>query len=185
MESLMDNKANSIVLGGGCFWCIEAVYDLVPGVEQVISGYSGGQQDNPTYEAVCTGLTGHAEVVEVFFDSQVIGIKKILEIFFSIHDPTTLNRQGPDVGSQYRSVIFFKDEEQKEVAKQLIEEIDEKSSWPSPVVTELEPAGKFYVAEGYHQKYYERNGNAPYCRIMIDPKIDKFKSNNLSHLINS
>ena len=158
---------------------------MVPGVEQVISGYSGGEVENPTYEAVCTGLTGHAEVVEVFFDSQEIGIKKILEIFFSIHDPTTLNRQGPDIGSQYRSVIFFKDEEQKKVAKQLIEEIDEKSSWSSPVVTKVEPAENFYVAEDYHQKYYERNGSAPYCRIMIDPKVDKFKSNKLSYLINS
>jgi peptide-methionine (S)-S-oxide reductase len=185
MESSMDNEANSIVLGGGCFWCIEAVFDLVPGVEQVISGYSGGQVENPTYEAVCTGLTGHAEVVEVFFDGKLIDVKKILEIFFSIHDPTTLNRQGPDIGSQYRSIIFFTDPGQKEVAKQLIEEIDEKSSWPSPVVTEVEPAENFYVAEDYHQKYYERNGSAPYCRIMIDPKVDKFKSNKLSYLINS
>ena len=181
----MDNESGSIVLGGGCFWCIEAVFELVPGVNQVVSGYSGGHVENPTYEAVCTGETGHAEVVEVFFDSESINIRKILEIFFSIHDPTTLNRQGPDIGTQYRSIIFFKDKHQEEVATQLIEEIDEKSSWPSSVGTELAPAEAFYVAEDYHQKYYERNGNAPYCRIMIDPKVEKFKKNELSHLINS
>ncbi len=162
-------------LGGGCFWCTEAVFDDLKGVESVESGYSGGARPNPTYEQVCSGATGHAEVIQITFDPQVTSFKQILEVFFTVHDPTTLNRQGADVGTQYRSVIFYHEEEQKRVAEALIKELDARRVWNSPVVTELAPFGAFYVAEDYHQEYFRLNGEQPYCRMVVAPKVAKFR----------
>lgn len=169
-------------LAGGCFWCLEAVYNLVPGVDSVISGYAGGVVPNPTYEQVCTGQTGHAEVVQVAFDPQIISFQQVLEIFFSIHDPTTLNRQGPDVGTQYRSVIFFHDERQESVSKDTITALSTDGLWPGPIVTEVIPLPEFYPAEDYHQRYYERNADAPYCQVIIEPKVSKFREQLLARL---
>jgi len=166
----------SIVVGGGCFWCIEAVYRSLNGVLSAVSGYAGGNVENPDYEAVCSGNTGHAEVVEVRFDKDVLSLRVVLEVFFSIHDPTTLNRQGGDVGSQYRSVIFYRDKAQKELAEQLIEEIDASQQWPSPVVTQVLPAPSFYLAEDYHQNYFEQHTNQGYCQVVISPKLSKFRT---------
>lgn len=163
-------------LGGGCFWCLEAIYDRLEGVESVVSGYAGGTVKNPTYKQVCTGTTGHAEVVQVTFDTQQISFKEILEIFFTMHDPTTLNRQGNDVGPQYRSAIFFHDDRQRNIALETMEEIDEAGIWDAPIVTELAPLDTFYPAEEYHQEYFERNQLQPYCRIVIAPKVAKFKA---------
>jgi peptide-methionine (S)-S-oxide reductase len=162
-------------LGGGCFWCLEAVYDELNGVESVESGYSGGTVANPSYRQVCTGATGHAEVVQVTFDPAVVSFKEILEVFFAIHDPTTLNRQGPDVGTQYRSAIFYHSQEQKAIAEQVIEELDAAHIWDAPIVTEVVPFTAFYPAEDYHQEYYERNREQPYCRVVISPKLAKFR----------
>ncbi|MDI3520631.1 MAG: peptide-methionine (S)-S-oxide reductase [Anaerophaga sp.] len=162
-------------LGGGCFWCIEAVFKEVRGVERVESGYSGGKTANPTYREVCSGLTGHAEAVRIFFNPAIISYAEILTIFFSVHDPTTLNRQGADVGTQYRSVIFYHDEEQKKTAEQIIAELEKKKVFNNPVVTELVPAGPFYIAEDYHQNYFENNPSQPYCQVVINPKMDKFR----------
>ncbi len=162
-------------LGGGCFWCTEAVFDELKGVEHVESGYSGGTVPNPTYEQVCTGTTGHAEVVQITFDPKVISYKEILQIFFTVHDPTTLNRQGADVGTQYRSVIFYHDEEQKKVAEQVIKEIETAKIWDAPIVTELAPFEAFYMAEDYHQEYFKRNPYQGYCRVVIAPKVAKFR----------
>ncbi len=164
-----------VTLGGGCFWCIEAIFEELNGVEQVESGYSGGRIDNSTYEQVCTGTTGHAEVVQVTFDPKVISLKEILEVFFTVHDPTTLNRQGADVGTQYRSVIFYRSQEQKAIAEQVIREIQEAKLWGSPIVTEIVPFKTFYRAEDYHQGYYKMNPGQAYCRIVIEPKIKKFR----------
>jgi len=171
-----------VTLGGGCFWCTEAVFDELKGVSQVESGYSGGRVPNPTYEQVCTGTTGHAEVVQITFDPTVISLKQILEIFFTVHDPTTLNRQGADVGTQYRSVIFFRDEQQKAVAEQTIKEVRAAGIWNAPIVTEVSPFKAFYKAEDYHQRYYELNGQQPYCRAVIAPKVAKFRQHYLSLL---
>ena len=162
-------------LGGGCFWCTEAVFDDLKGVESVESGYSGGMIANPTYAQVCSGTTGHAEVIQITFDPQVVSFKQILEIFFTVHDPTTLNRQGADVGTQYRSVIFYHDEEQRRVAEQVIKELDAQRVWNAPIVTELAPFEKFYVAEDYHQEYFRLNGSQPYCRMVVAPKVAKFR----------
>ncbi|HVG32412.1 MAG TPA: peptide-methionine (S)-S-oxide reductase MsrA [Pyrinomonadaceae bacterium] len=162
-------------LGGGCFWCTEAVFDDLKGVESVESGYSGGMIANPTYAQVCSGTTGHAEVIHITFDPQVVSFKQILEVFFTVHDPTTLNRQGADVGTQYRSVIFYHDEEQRRVAEQLIKELDAQRVWNAPIVTELAPFEKFYVAEDYHQEYFRLNGSQPYCRMVVAPKVAKFR----------
>ena len=164
-----------VTLGGGCFWCIEAVFEELNGVEQVESGYSGGRVDDPTYEQVCTGTTGHAEVVQVTFDPKTISLKEILEVFFTVHDPTTLNRQGADVGTQYRSVIFYRSQEQKDIAEQVIREIQKAKLWKAPIVTELVPFMAFYRAEEYHQEYYKKNPGQAYCRIVIEPKIKKFR----------
>ncbi len=164
-----------ITLGGGCFWCIEAIFEELHGVEQVESGYSGGRVDDPTYEQVCTGTTGHAEVVQVTFDPEIISLKKILEVFFTVHDPTTLNRQGADIGTQYRSVIFYRSEEQNTLAEQVIREIQKAKLWKAPIVTELAPFKAFYKAEEYHQEYYKKNPGQAYCRIVIEPKIKKFR----------
>jgi len=162
-------------LGGGCFWCTEAVFDDLKGVESVESGYSGGATANPSYAQVCSGTTGHAEVIQITFDPQAISFKQILEIFFTVHDPTTLNRQGADVGTQYRSVIFYHDEEQRRVAEQVIKELDAQHVWNAPIVTELAPFDKFYVAEDYHQEYFRLNGSQPYCRMVVAPKVAKFR----------
>ena len=161
------------VLGGGCFWCLEAVYQQVKGVQSVESGYTGGSVVNPSYEQVCGGQTGHAEVVKLAFDPQQISFREILEIFFTIHDPTTLNRQGNDVGTQYRSVIYYQDETQHETAKHIIAEM--ALVWDAPIVTELSPPQTYYRAEDYHQNYYKNNKTAPYCMFVIKPKLDKLR----------
>jgi peptide-methionine (S)-S-oxide reductase len=162
-------------LAGGCFWCLEAVFDELQGVESVESGYSGGHVQNPNYAQVCDGETGHAEVVQVTFDSQVLSYKDLLTVFFTIHDPTTLNRQGNDVGTQYRSAIFYHDEEQKKVAEQVIWEISAARIWDDPIVTEVTPFDKFYIAEEYHQEYFKKNPFQGYCRAVIAPKVAKFR----------
>jgi peptide-methionine (S)-S-oxide reductase len=162
-------------LAGGCFWCLEAVYDELNGIEDVVSGYAGGKVPNPSYEMVCTGTTGHAEVVQITFDPKVISFKEILEVFFTIHDPTTLNRQGPDVGTQYRSAIFYHTSEQKMIAEQVIAELEAANIWDAPIVTELKPFEEFYPAEDYHQEYFKRNPSQPYCRVVIAPKVAKFR----------
>jgi peptide-methionine (S)-S-oxide reductase len=162
-------------LGGGCFWCLEAVYELLRGVEQVESGYSGGTVPNPTYRQVSTGATGHAEVVRLTYNPGQISYREILEVFFTIHDPTTLNRQGADVGTQYRSVIFYHDQEQKEIAEQVIREFEEQQVWDDPIVTQVVPLEAYYKAEDYHQEYYRNNQQQPYCRIVIAPKVAKLR----------
>jgi len=162
-----------ITLGGGCFWCLEAIYQDVIGVEQVQSGYAGGQTESPSYRAICTGTTGHAEVTQVTFDSDVISLNDLLTIFWQIHDPTTLNRQGNDVGTQYRSVIFYHDDGQRVLAER--SKADAAALYPAPIVTEIAPLPTFYPAEKYHQNYYRDNGNQSYCRFVIDPKVRKFR----------
>lgn len=169
-------------LAGGCFWCLEALYDDLKGVEDVVSGYSGGDVPNPSYEMVCSGSTGHAEVVQITFDPNVISFKEILQVFFTIHDPTTLNRQGPDVGTQYRSAIFYHKLEQKAVAEQVIKEFEAAHIWNAPIVTELKPLERFYPAEAYHQEYFKRNPNQSYCRAVIAPKVAKFRKQFLDKL---
>lgn len=171
-----------ITLGGGCFWCIEAIFDELKGVEQVESGYSGGRIANPTYQQVCMGTTGHAEVVQITFDPKVISLKELLEIFFTVHDPTTPNRQGPDIGPQYRSVIFYHNQEQKVIAEQVLKEIDAAKLWDAPIVTEISPFKAFYKAEDYHQEYFKLNGEQPYCRFIIAPKVAKFREHYRSKL---
>ncbi|MFB3906223.1 MAG: peptide-methionine (S)-S-oxide reductase MsrA [Acidobacteriota bacterium] len=171
-----------ITLGGGCFWCTEAIFDELKGVSRIESGYSGGTVPNPTYEQVCTGKTGHAEVIQVTFDPQVISLKDILHIFFTVHDPTTLNRQGPDVGTQYRSAIFYRDDEQKRVAQEVMREVEASKIWNAPLVTTLEPFQAFYQAEDYHQTYFASNPNQPYCRVIIAPKVAKFREKYRSRL---
>ena len=165
----------SIVLGGGCFWCTEAVFSEVRGVEKVESGYSGGTVPNPTYEEVCTGRTGHAEVVKVSFDPSEISLADILEIFFDVHDPTSLNRQGEDVGTQYRSAIFYYNDAQKETIDQAIQNMKKSGKYRRPIVTSVEKFKAFYPSEEYHHNYYNRNGSAPYCRAVISPKLQKFR----------
>ncbi len=162
-------------LGGGCFWCLEAVYVDLRGVERVVSGYAGGDLLNPTYRQICTGRTGHAEVVQITFDPQQLSYHDLLRVFFTIHDPTTLNRQGNDVGSQYRSVIFYHDDEQRRIAEAVMAEITAAGIWSSPLVTELQPLMLFYPAEDYHQDYYTNNSYQPYCQIVIAPKVAKFR----------
>lgn len=165
----------TVVLGGGCFWCIEAVFDRMQGVASVESGYMGGPIENPTYRQVCNGDTGHVEVVRVNFDPSQTSLHEVLEVFFTVHDPTTLNRQGNDAGTQYRSAIFYASEEQYREAKKVIEEINAAHIWPAPIVTSLEPASKFYIAEDYHQEYFTNNGNQPYCQFVVAPKVKKFQ----------
>ncbi|HBP45630.1 MAG TPA: peptide-methionine (S)-S-oxide reductase [Flavobacteriales bacterium] len=171
----MKNKESltSITLGAGCFWCVEAVYEQLEGVEDVVSGYMGGHIKNPSYREVCTGRTGHAEVVQITFDTSMISLRHILEVFFATHDPTTLNRQGADVGTQYRSVIFYTSENQKSIAQAFLQKA--QHAFDNDIVTELSPVTAFYEAEDYHQAYYELNGQAPYCRAVIAPKLQKFK----------
>lgn len=161
-------------LGGGCFWCLEAIFQQVKGVTQVVSGYCGGAIPNPTYHQVCSGSTGHAEVIQIIFDTTKISYDDILRIFFHLHDPTTLNRQGGDVGSQYRSVIFHHDEEQKNIAEKIKKEINQTGLWKNSIVTQIEPCPTFYKAEDYHQNYFQTNSSQPYCQVVIIPKLQKF-----------
>jgi peptide-methionine (S)-S-oxide reductase len=169
-------------LGGGCFWCLEAVYDQMEGVLSVESGYMGGSLANPSYNAVCSGTTGHVEVVQVTFDSEVTSYREILEVFFAIHDPTSLDRQGNDSGNQYRSVIFYHSEAQKTVAEAMIGELNSEGVWRDPIVTELRPASTFYVAEDYHQEYFTNNPRQPYCSFVVAPKVRKFREHFASKL---
>ncbi|MEJ2206174.1 MAG: peptide-methionine (S)-S-oxide reductase MsrA [Gemmatimonadota bacterium] len=162
-------------LGGGCFWCLEAVFEQVEGVEEVRSGYAGGTLPHPSYRAVCSGTTGHAEVVQVRFDAEVIGYREILEIFFGIHDPTTLNRQGADVGTQYRSVILYHSDEQRDTARAVLRDLEDRRIWDAPLVTEVEPLESFYVAEPEHQEYFRRNSTQPYCQVVVAPKVAMFR----------
>ncbi len=173
-----DNRqANEIAtLGGGCFWCVEAVFQELEGVRLVVSGYSGGEKPNPTYQEVCSGVTGHAEVVQVHFDSNTIVFREILEAFFATHDPTALNRQGGDIGTQYRSAIFFGSTQQREIAEELIAELDSRQIFDSPIVTEVTELDTFYSAEDYHQDYFRQNPSQGYCQAVISPKMSKFRS---------
>ena len=169
-------------LAGGCFWCLEAVYNELRGVESVVSGYAGGEVPNPTYEAVCSETTGHAEVVQIAFDPQVVSFRELLEVFFTIHDPTTLNRQGNDVGTQYRSAIFYHDEEQRLISEDVIEEMTVAGLWDDPIVTEVTALDAFYEAEEYHQRYFEKNPFQPYCFVVVRPKVSKFRKKFVSKL---
>lgn len=171
----MSEELETITLGAGCFWCIEAVFQNLKGIQSVVSGYTGGQVENPTYEQICTGTTGHAEVAQIIFDPAVISFEDLLYVFWRTHDPTTLNRQGADVGTQYRSAIFYDSEEQKEIAEKSKAKTGASDLWPDPIVTEISRLDKFYNAEEYHQDYYKLNPNQPYCRLVIDPKIRKLK----------
>ncbi len=172
-----DRPLEVATLGGGCFWCTEAVFDELNGVVDVVSGYAGGARPNPSYEAVCTGMTGHAEVVQVTFDPAVVSYEQILDVFFNVHNPTTLNRQGADVGTQYRSVIFFHTPEQQQIALRKIAEIETSGVWAgAPIVTEVSPMVPFYPAEDYHQEYFKRNPNQGYCQVVVRPKVTKFRS---------
>ncbi len=170
-----DKKTQIATLGGGCFWCLEPVYEDLKGVQDVTVGYAGGHLENPSYEQVSTGRTGHAEVVQVRFDPDVISFRDLLEVFFSIHDPTTPNRQGADVGPQYRSIILYHDQHQKETAEQVIDELNREGVWNRPIVTEVKPFETFYRGEEYHQAYYKKNPYAGYCQMVIRPKLGKFK----------
>jgi peptide-methionine (S)-S-oxide reductase len=181
-EVFMGINNEVATLAGGCFWCLEAVLDDLKGVESVESGYSGGKLQDPTYAQVCDGDTGHAEVVQVTFDPQVLSYNDLLTVFFSIHDPTTLNRQGADAGTQYRSAIFYHDEAQKETAEQVIRKIEDAGIWDHPIVTELTPFEKFYMAEDYHQEYFAHNSFQPYCRAVIAPKVSKFRKQYVDRL---
>lgn len=169
-------------LAGGCFWCLEAVFQQLRGVTNVVSGYTGGTVPNPSYQAVCTGATGHAEVTQITFDPAVISFRDLLGVFFTIHDPTTLNRQGNDEGTQYRSAVFYHSPEQKAEAEQAIKELEAEKVWDDPIVTEVVPLEKFYAAENYHQDYYARNANQPYCRAVIAPKVAKLRGKYLAKL---
>ena len=169
------SRKDSTTLGGGCFWCLEAVFEMVSGVSRVKSGYTGGHVADPSYRQVCGGSTGHAEVVQIDFNADIITFRELLEIFFVVHDPTTLNRQGNDVGTQYRSVIFHHTDGQRETALDLIRGLDRDGPWVDPIVTELAPLEAFYPAEEYHDRYFERNGEQPYCQVVIAPKIAKFR----------
>ena len=171
----MSNQVEVATLGAGCFWCVEAVFQELAGVQSVVSGYAGGSVDNPSYQAVCNGTTGHAEVIQVTFDPNVISFEDILYVFWRVHDPTTLNQQGADIGTQYRSAIFYHSDEQQTTAERSMAETDAAGLWHNPIVTEIAPMTEFYAAEGYHQNYYRTNPNQGYCRVVIDPKIRKFR----------
>ena len=172
----MSKKNEIVTLGAGCFWCVEAVFQELKGVQKVVSGYAGGTVDNPTYQQIGTGTTGHAEVIQITFDTAVITLAELLEVFWRTHDPTTLNRQGADVGTQYRSIILYHSDEQRLIAEKSKAETDASTLWPNPIVTEIAPHQTFYEAEEYHQDYYRQNADQPYCRIVIDPKIRKLKA---------
>jgi peptide-methionine (S)-S-oxide reductase len=171
----MTSQRALATLGGGCFWCLEAVYQQLDGVEKVVSGYAGGHVENPTYEQVCGKKTGHAEVVQLTYDPSRVSYRDLLEVFFTIHDPTTLDRQGNDVGPQYRSAIFYHDEEQRREAEEIIAELAAEHAFDQPIVTEVKPLTRFYAAESYHQNYFEQNPAQPYCAYVISPKVAKFR----------
>jgi len=184
LNSLLDEtKLEVATLGGGCFWCLEAVYQEVKGVTKVESGYAGGHVKNPSYNAVCAGTTGHAEVVQVTFDPAVVSFRQLLEVFFTIHDPTTLNRQGADRGTQYRSAIYTHSQQQTETVQTVIREFTAEQIWKDPIVTEVTPLDHFYVAEDYHQNYYRNNPNQGYCQVVVAPKVAKFRKKFLSTLM--
>ena len=176
------SRPEAATLAGGCFWCLEAVFDELEGVQGVVSGYAGGSVPHPTYKQVCNGDTGHAEVVQVTFDPAVLSYRDLLKVFFAIHDPTTLNRQGGDAGTQYRSAIFTHSDEQEKVADEAIAELNAEKLWDDPIVTEVVPAESFYPAEDYHQEYFRRNPNQGYCRMVIAPKVAKFRKEYLARL---
>jgi peptide-methionine (S)-S-oxide reductase len=169
------DKMEKATLGGGCFWCLEAVFQDMIGVDQVVSGYAGGAIPNPTYEAVCSGRTGHAEVVQVTYDPSIVSFEDILQVFWHIHDPTTLNRQGNDVGTQYRSAIYAHDDDQMVRAQASLAAVEASDLWPKPIVTELAPLDTFYPAEAYHQNYFRNNPYQPYCQFVVNPKVQKFR----------
>ncbi len=171
----MTTNLQTATLAGGCFWCLEAVYDELKGVHSVESGYAGGHVDNPSYRDVCTGNTGHAEVVQIQFDPNIVSYRDLLNVFFTIHDPTTLNRQGADIGTQYRSAIFYHDEEQKKITEEVIKDLNAKKIWDNPIVTEVTKFDKFYKAEDYHQEYFAHNPYQPYCQVVVAPKVAKFR----------
>ena len=170
-----EKNLQQLTFGGGCFWCVESCFNLLKGVKSAVSGYSGGHKEHPTYEEVCTGETGHAEVVQITYDPSVISYEQLMDIFFFLHDPRQLNRQGNDIGTQYRSVIFYKDEEEKKKAEHAIQVSEASGRWPGKYVTELAKFEKFWPAESYHQGYYNANPNQPYCSAVVGPKIQKFK----------
>jgi peptide-methionine (S)-S-oxide reductase len=175
-------KTEIATLGGGCFWCLEAIYDQLKGIKEVVSGYAGGHVAQPSYQEVCTGTTGHAEVVQIAFDPELISYKQILRIFFTIHEPTTPNRQGADIGPQYRSIILYHSAEQRAMAQEVMAEIEAEKIWDAPLVTELQPFEVFYPAEEYHQQYFQRNPSAGYCRVVIAPKVAKFRKEFMDQL---
>jgi peptide-methionine (S)-S-oxide reductase len=179
---MTNSQTEVATLGAGCFWCVDTIFRELRGVTSVVSGYAGGTRANPSYEQVCTGATGHAEVVQITFDPQQISYHDLLEVFFSVHDPTTLNRQGADVGTQYRSVIFAHSPEQRAIAEQTIAEMNARKIWDDPIVTQVVDAAPFYPAEDYHQNYYVKNPNQGYCRVVIAPKVAKFRSQQLARL---
>jgi len=178
----MSEQKEVATLGGGCFWCLDSIFRDLKGVEKVESGYAGGSTENPTYRDVCSGKTGHAEVVQVTFDPTVIPFRDLLGVFFTIHDPTTPNRQGADVGEQYRSIVLHHSDAQRDAAKQVIEALNRENVWENPIVTQVEPLGKYYPAEKYHQDYYSLNPNQPYCQVVIAPKVAKFRKAYLDRL---
>lgn len=175
MSIVRDLTLELATFGGGCFWCTEAVFQQLEGVESVVSGYSGGTVKNPSYEEVCTGRTGHAEVVQIYYNPEKIGYEELLEVFFKTHDPTTLNRQGNDRGSQYRSIVFYHSEEQKATVERIKAKLDAADIWNEPIVTEIVPFSEFFPAEDYHQNFFIKNPNQGYCRLIIRPKLQKFK----------
>jgi peptide-methionine (S)-S-oxide reductase len=172
---MAENDLETATLAAGCFWCVEAVFDDLKGVKDVISGYSGGHTDNPTYREVCNGDTGHAEVAQIKFDPKEVSFRDILHVFFAVHDPTTPDRQGNDIGSQYRSAIFYHTDEQKRIAEETIKEVESEAVYDDPIVTEVKPLEKFYPAEDYHQEYFANNPNQPYCTAVVAPKVAKFR----------
>lgn len=182
-DSAPDGERRELAtLGGGCFWCLEAVFEQVRGVERVVSGYAGGDVPDPTYEQVCSGATGHDEVVQLTFDPAVVSYAELLDLFFAIHDPTTLNMQEPDIGTQYRSAVFYHSPEQRDAAEAAIADLSKRGVWPQPIVTEVTPLAAFYPAEEYHQQYFRRNPNAGYCRVIIAPKVAKLRKEHLTLL---
>ncbi|TGE04560.1 peptide-methionine (S)-S-oxide reductase MsrA [Hymenobacter fodinae] len=175
ITSELDKYMEQATFGAGCFWCVEAVFQNLNGVEKVVSGYTGGKIANPTYKEVCSGLTGHAEVIQITYDPAKITFEELLEIFWKTHDPTTLNRQGADTGTQYRSAIFYHNEEQRQLAEAYKQKLNEAHAFPNPIVTEIVPLPTFYAAENYHQDYYNQNGQQPYCQFVVKPKVDKVR----------
>jgi peptide-methionine (S)-S-oxide reductase len=170
-----EQRLETATLGGGCFWCLEAVFERLEGVEKVVSGYTGGRVPDPSYELVCSGLTGHAEVVQITFDPSVLPYRELLEIFFAFHDPTTLNQQGNDFGTQYRSAIYFHSPEQERTAREVIKQLQHDGTWDDPIVTEVTPLDRFYPAEEYHQQYFQRNPTRMYCQAVVAPKVSKLR----------